>query len=190
MRKKAQPANPAGDGPFRSVCVRSEWLTYRLESAWSGSLAAPTPRTPGCCGHSRSALHFAASSTVQHLRFKAVCWRRVRGRTRLAALVSGSSFVLNPILSLRKPDAQSEIAPQRLHPAWHSRWLHSSCASTSFPPRPAVFAALRGIVAVSLGHTPASVAILRSLACASPPVAIARAQHPAWNKFKARCCRI
>ena len=61
--------------------------------------------------------------------------------------------------------------------------------STSFPPRPAVFAALRGIGAVSLGHTPASVAILRSLACASPPVAIARTQHPAWNKFKARCCR-
>jgi hypothetical protein len=42
---------------------------------------------------------------------------------------------------------------------------------------------------VSLGHTPASVAILRSLACASPPFAIARAQHQAWNKFKARCCR-
>ena len=43
---------------------------------------------------------------------------------------------------------------------------------------------------MSLGHPPASVAILRSLACASPPVAIARAQHQAWNKFKARCCRI
>jgi hypothetical protein len=43
---------------------------------------------------------------------------------------------------------------------------------------------------VSLGHPPASVAILRSLACASPPIAIARAQHQAWNKFKARCCRI
>ena len=41
---------------------------------------------------------------------------------------------------------------------------------------PAVFAALRGIGAVSLGPTPASVAILRSIACASPPVAIARAQ--------------
>jgi hypothetical protein len=57
------------------------------------------------------------------------------------------------------------------------------------PYAPAVFAALRGISAVSLGPTPASVAILRSLACASPPVAIARAQHQAWNKFKARCCR-
>jgi hypothetical protein len=45
----------------------------------------------------------------------------VRVRTQLAALVSGSSFVLNPILTFRKPDAQSEIAPQRLHPAWHSR---------------------------------------------------------------------
>ena len=56
--------------------------------------------------------------------------------------------------------------------------------------RLALFAALRGIGAVSLGPTPASVAILRSLACASPPVAIARAQHQAWNKFKARCCRI
>ncbi|MBR7012874.1 MAG: hypothetical protein IKI10_08280 [Muribaculaceae bacterium] len=67
--------------------------------------------------------------------------------------------------------------------------LHSSCASTTFPTHPAVFAALRGIGAVSLGDTPASVAILRSLACASPPVAIARAQHQAWNKFKARCCR-
>ena len=30
---------------------------------------------------------------------------------------------------------------------------------------------------------------LSPLACASPPVAIARAQHQAWNKFKARCCR-
>ena len=55
----------------------------------------------------RSALRFAASSTVQHLRFKAVCLRRVRGCTRLAALVSGSSSVLNPILTFRKPDAQS-----------------------------------------------------------------------------------
>ena len=108
----------------------------------------------------------------------------MRGRTRLAALVSGSSFVLNPILTLRKPDAQSEIAPQRLHPAWHSRCLHSSCASTSFPPRPAVFALLRGIGAVSLGHTPASVAILRSLACASPPIAIARAKNPASKRVQ------
>ena len=77
---------------------------------------ADTP-TAGCCGHSRSALRFAASSTVHHLRFKAVCLRRVRVRTRLAALVSGSSFVLNPIQTFRKPDAQSEIAPQRLHPS-------------------------------------------------------------------------
>ena len=46
----------------------------------------------------------------------------------------------------------------------------------------AVFAALRGIGAVSLGHTPASVAILRSLACASPPVAIARAQNRRKNR--------
>ena len=84
------------------------------------TVRADTP-TAGCCGHSRSALRFAASSTVHHLRFKAVCLRRVRVRIRLAALVSGSSFVLNPILTLRKPDAQSEIAPQRLHPAWHSR---------------------------------------------------------------------
>lgn len=38
-----------------------------------GSLSAPRPRTAGCCGHSRSALRFAASSTVHHLRFKAVC---------------------------------------------------------------------------------------------------------------------
>ncbi len=42
---------------------------------------------------------------------------------------------------------------------------------------------------MSLGLTPASVAILCSLACVSPPIVIARAQHPAWNKFKARCCR-
>ena len=39
-----------------------------------------------------------------------------------------------------------------------------------------------GIGAVSLGHTPASVAILRSLACASPPVAIARAQNRRKNR--------
>ena len=45
---------------------------------------------------SRSALRFAASSTVHHLRFKAVCRRRVRVRTRLAALVSGSSFRPQP----------------------------------------------------------------------------------------------
>ena len=108
----------------------------------------------------------------------------MRLRIRLAALLSGSSFVLTPILTLRKPDAQSEIAPQRLHPAWHSRCLHSSCASTSFPPRPAVFASLRGIGAVSLGHTPASVAILRSLACASPLIAIARAKNPASKRVQ------
>ena len=36
------------------------------------TIRTETP-TAGCCGHSRSALRFASSSTVQHLRFKAVC---------------------------------------------------------------------------------------------------------------------
>ena len=57
------------------------------------------------------------------------------------------------------------------------------------PSAPRCFRCAQGYRCCGLGHTPASVAILRSLACASPPVAIARAQHQAWNKFKARCCR-
>ena len=48
----------------------------------------------------------------------------------------------------------------------------------------------RSAVECLVRHTPASVAILRSLACASPPIDSARAQHRAWDKFKARCCRI
>ena len=86
-------------------------LTGRAETPHSRLLRSLTFRTALRC----------VIDSVQHLRFKAVCLRRVRGRTRLAALVSGSSFLLNPILTFRKPDAQSEIAPQRRHPAWHSR---------------------------------------------------------------------
>ena len=72
---------------------------------------------------------------------------------------------------------------------WHTRCLRSSCPPSSFTAQPSALASLVGIGVVSPGHTLAAVAVLRSLACTSPPVAIARAQHQAWNKFKARCCR-
>ena len=99
--------------PLRSLTSSS--------SSLQGTVQASLPSALASFVSFRSAPRFAASSTVQHLRFKAVCLRRVRVRTRLAALVSGSSSVLNPILTFRKPDAQSEIAPLRLHPTWHSR---------------------------------------------------------------------
>ncbi len=107
------------------------------------------------------------------------------------ARCTGIGLVLRPQPDPVVPQARCSIGDCPATPASRLALTMTPLilSSTSFPPRPAVFAALRGIGAVSLGHTPASVAILCSLACASPPVAIARAQHPAWNKFKARCCR-
>ena len=102
------------------------------------------------------------------------------------ARCTGIGLVLRPQPDPDVTQARCSIVdcPATPASAWHSRCLHSSCASTSFPPRPAVFAALRGIGAVSLGHTPASVAILRSLACASPPITIARAKNPASKRVQ------
>lgn len=57
------------------------------------------------------------------------------------------------------------------------------------PSAPSCFRFAQGYRCCEPWAPPSSVAILRSLACTSPPVAIARAQHQAWNKFKARCCR-
>ena len=57
------------------------------------------------------------------------------------------------------------------------------------PSAPRCFRCAQGIGAVSLGHTPASVAILRSLACALPPVAIARTQNRRKIEISPQFCR-
>ena len=82
----AQPVPSRWEVPLRLRPLRSAW---RQESARPGPLTAPTPRTSGSFGHFHYALHFAPSSTVHNLWFKALCLRWVRGRIQLAALVSG-----------------------------------------------------------------------------------------------------
>lgn len=100
---------PRADKWFRYGCVLYEWLGWQ-DSVWSGSLIAPTPHALGCYVHSIALLRTASSSTVYwRLAIAGVCgaassllhWYRV------------SSFLLNPILTLRKHDAHPEDAPQR-----------------------------------------------------------------------------
>ena len=73
---------------------------------------ADTPPA-GCCGHSRSALRFAPSSTMHHLRFWALYSRRVRERTRLSPLYRVSSLAPHPDPDV--PQARCSLrVPQRL----------------------------------------------------------------------------
>ena len=115
--------------------------------------------------------------------------RRVRGRIRLAALVSGIVVPPQP-----DPDVTQARCSSQGCPATPSLTLtHSLTAlclrSIAFTAQPSALAALGGIVAVRLGHTLAAVAVLRSLASALPLIDIARGQNPASRGLKARFCR-
>lgn len=116
----------------------------------SGPLAAPTPRASGCFAHSHSGLRPATATRVPTGSLSdggftgassSLHWYRV------------SSFLLNPILTLRKHDAHPEDAVKRLIVRPHTRCLRSACPPSSFTLRPEALASLGGIVTVSLGHT-------------------------------------
>ena len=107
-------------------------------------------------------------------------WRRVRGRIQLAALVSGIVVPPQPDPDVTQARCSSIGCPATPDGSpWHTRCLRWACPPSSFTAKPAVLAALGGIVAVRLGHTLTAVAILRSLASTSPLIDIARAQNPA-----------
>ena len=95
------------------------------------------------------------------------------------ARCTGIGFVLRPQPDPHVPQARCSIGDCPATPTSRLALTMTPlilCLHVS-PSAPSVFASLRDIGAVSLGHTPASVAILRSLDCAPPPVAIARAQN-------------
>ena len=58
--------HPRADERFRYGCVLYKWLGWQ-DSVWSGSLSAPTPRTPGSFVHSHSVQRSATATRVLHL---------------------------------------------------------------------------------------------------------------------------
>ena len=105
---------PRADGWLSYGCVLYEWLGWQ-DSVWSGSLIAPTPRTPGSFVHSHSGLCSASATRVLHLRSWALYLTAGAGPHPARFTGIGlRSLRRYPILTLRKHDAHPEDAPQRL----------------------------------------------------------------------------
>ena len=143
----------------------------------SGPLIAPRLHAFGCYVRSHSGLRSATATRVRHLTVMGslsdggcadasgmLSWYRV------------SSFLLNHDPGVTQARCSLEAQRNAYIEPWHTRCLRRACPPSSFTAQPSALASLGGIGAVSPGHILAAVAVLRSLASASPHIDIAREQ--------------